>query len=261
MQESALSERHLEPPDGRTELIDLTRPLTAETVYALFGDLVEDEQSYFRQISLSTAVDFTTANATSCFLSIPDHVGTHMDVPVHTIEGGYALEGADISRLLGSAVVLDLDRGGADYAYTPDDLEAATPAVEAGDIVLVYSGFRDARLTERMRQTYFTPDAAEWLVERGARALGIEPCSPDHVHDGLFVHGWDDPANRPAWPIHRILLGNDVYIVEGLTNLDRIKGRRVSFAALPLLIPGLSGSPVRAVAWVEPVDSEPGAER
>src|SRR5687768_5561718 len=128
----------------RPEVVDLTRPLTLETVYALFGDLVADEESYFRQIRISTAVDFRTANATSCYLSIPDHVGTHMDVPVHTVEGGYALERTDISRLIGTAVVLDLDRGGIDHAYTPDELENAGPAVEAGDIVLVYSGFRDA---------------------------------------------------------------------------------------------------------------------
>ena len=259
MKESTLSAHRSRQPNRRTELIDLTRPLTPETVYALFGDLVADEQSYFRQIRISRPVDFTTSNATSCFLSIPDHVGTHMDVPVHTIEGGYALEQADISRLFGSAVVLDLDRGGVDYAYTAEDLAAATPTVEAGDIVLVYSGFRDARLTERMRQTYFSAEAAQWLVERGVRAVGVEPCSPDHVYDGLFVHGWDDPANRPAWPIHRIFLSNDVYIVEGLTNLDRIKGRRVNFAALPLLVPGLSGSPVRAVAWTDAKDTEAGS--
>jgi kynurenine formamidase len=174
-----------------------------------------------------------------------------MDVPVHTVEGGCALEGADISRLIGVAAVLDLDRGGVDYAYTPEDLESASPEVLEGDIVLVYSGFRDARVTERMHQTYFTVEAAEWLVERGVRAVGVEPCSPDHVHDGLFVHGWADPANRPAWPIHGVFLGNDIYIIEGLTNLDRIKGSRVKFAALPLLVPGLSGSPVRAVAWID----------
>jgi arylformamidase len=252
MKQSTATEQPAEERGWRPDVIDLTRPLTLETVYALFGDLVADEESYFRQIRITTAVDFTTANATSCYLSIPDHVGTHMDVPVHTVEGGYMLEEADISRLIGTAVVLDLDRGGIDYAYTADDLEGAAPGVEAGDIVLVYSGFRDARVTERMRQTYFTVEAAEWLVERGVRAVGIEPCSPDHVHDGLFVHGWADPANRPAWPIHGAFLGNEVYIVEGLTNLDRIKGRRVNFAALPLLVPGLSGSPVRAVAWLDP---------
>jgi kynurenine formamidase len=42
-----------------------------------------------------------------------------------------------------------------------------------------------------------------------------------------------------------------VYIVEGLTNLAVLKGRRVNFSALPALIPGLTGCPVRAVAWIE----------
>ena len=32
-------------------------------------------------------------------------------------------------------------------------------------------------------------------------------------------------------------------------SLEAFRGRRVQFAALPLLFPGLSGSPVRAVAW------------
>ena len=34
-------------------------------------------------------------------------------------------------------------------------------------------------------------------------------------------------------------------------NLEQIKGQRVRFAALPLVVPGLSGCPVRAVAWIE----------
>jgi kynurenine formamidase len=232
-----------------SELIDLTRPLTLDTVHALFGDLVDDEDSYFRQISITRAIDFTTSNATSFWLSIPDHVGTHMDVPIHTVEGGQALEDADLGCLFGDAVVLDLPRPGVDYAYTRKDLEEAAPGVQAADIVLVYSAFRDARPGERMRQTSFSVEAAQWLVERGVKAVGMEPCSPDNVWEGVHVHGWLDPANRPAWPIHHVFLSNGVYIIEGLTNLERICGRRMRFAGLPLLVPGLSGSPIRAVAW------------
>ena len=69
----------------------------------------------------------------------------------------------------------------------------------------------------------------------------------------MYEYGWleKDGPNQPAWPAHNTLLGNGVFIIEGLTNLDRIKGRRVRFAALPALVPGLSGFPVRAVAWLE----------
>jgi kynurenine formamidase len=164
------------------------------------------------------------------------------------------LQDVDISRLIGDAVVLDLDRGGATYGYTADDLEAAQPGVEPGDIVLIYSGYSDADLASRMQQTYLTAGAAEWLVEQGAHAVGVEPCSPDPLYAGLYELGWldKDTPNPPAWPAHKTLLENDVYIIEGLTNLDLIRGQRVRFAALPALVPGLSGFPVRAVAWLDP---------
>jgi kynurenine formamidase len=236
------------------ELIDLSRPLTVETVDALFGDLVADgKNAYFRDISIDVVVDFSTANATSCMFRIPDHVATHVDASVHTVDGRGWLEDIDISRLIGEAVVLDLDRGGTDYGYSVEDMEQATPEVLPGDIVLIYSGFKDATQSERMRQTYLTAESAQWLVDRGAVAVGIEPASPDHVHIGWYELGWGEKPtpNPPPWPAHGALLQNDVYIIEGLTNLDKIKGERVRFAALPALVPGLTGFPVRAVAWVE----------
>jgi arylformamidase len=236
------------------ELIDLSRPLTVETVDALFGDLVANgENQYFRDLSVDVAVDYSTTNAYSCTLRIPDHIATHVDAPIHTVPGGAFLEDVDLRRLMGEAVCLDLDRGGADYGYTADDLEVAGSEVRAGDIVLIYSGFRNAVPGERMRQTYLTPGGAQWLVDRGAVAVGLEPASPDPVWAGLYEYGWADldGPNPPPWPAHRILLSNEVYVIEGLTNLDRIRGRRVRFAALPPLIPGLSGCPVRAVAWTE----------
>jgi arylformamidase len=237
------------------ELIDLSRPLTLETVDALFGDLVADGQNaYFRDFKIEVAVDHTVGNAHSCVVRLPDHIATHMDAPVHAVAGGAMLEEIDIRRLIGDAVVLDLDRGGIDYGYTADDLEAAGADVEPGDIVLIYSGYADADLTSRMRQTYLTASAAEWLVDRGVHSVGVEPCSPDPLYAGMYEFGWleKETPNPPAWPAHVTLLRNNVYIIEGLTNLDRIRGQRVRFAALPALVPGLSGFPVRAVAWLDP---------
>jgi kynurenine formamidase len=236
------------------ELVDLSRPVTVATVDALFGDIVADgENAYFREFAVEVVVDHDLAPAFSCRVTLPEHIATHVDAPIHAVAGGDRLEQLDLRRLIGEAVVLDLDRAGSDYGYTADDLEQAGHDVRAGDIVLIYSGFADAEPRERMRQTYLTARAAEWLVERGVHAVGVEPCSPDPLYAGLYEYGWmeKDSPNQPAWPAHTILLRNDIYIIEGLTNLDRIKGRRVRFCALPALFPGLSGFPVRAVAWTE----------
>ena len=184
------------------EVIDLTRPLTVETVDALFGDLVSDGRNpYFRDVSIEVAIDYSTTNACSCRLSIPDHVATHVDAPIHIVEGAARLEDVHLGRLIGEAVVLDLDRGGADYGYTVEDLEQARPEVRPGDIVLIYSGFRDAKPGGRMRQTYLTPGAAEWLVARGVHAVGLEPASPDPVYAGMYEYGWGDkPTPNPPPP-------------------------------------------------------------
>jgi len=37
-------------------------------------------------------------------------------------------------------------------------------------------------------------------------------------------------------------------IIEGLANLAKLVGKRIYFCAVPLLIPGADGSPVRAFA-------------
>jgi len=50
--------------------------------------------------------------------------------------------------------------------------------------VLIYSGFKDAVVTERMRQTYLTGEGAHWLVERGIKALGCEPLGIEHTPNG-----------------------------------------------------------------------------
>lgn len=240
------------------ELVDLSRPLNVATAVALFGDLVADGANpYFTDFTLEIASTHDDATAYSCVVRVPEHMGTHMDAPIHTVPGAAYLEDVSLRSVMGEAVVLDLDRGGIDHGYSAAEIAEAAAKVEGGlqpgDIVLIYSGYRDATIDSVMRQTWLTGEAAQWLVDAGAVAVGFEPATPDPIRAGLFEYGWGEKngPNQPAWPAHMALLGNGVIIIEGLTNLERIRGRRVRFAALPPNIPGGSGFPVRAVAWLD----------
>jgi arylformamidase len=238
----------------RFDLYDLSRPVSEETAYALLGDLAAgDEWASYRQPTVTYDRDFPGDTGKQGHFTISDHSATHLDTPGHSIPGGAHLEGVDIRRLIGEAVVLDLVDADPNHGYTAQDLASATPKVERDDIVLLYSGYRDGTPEQRIHQTYLTVDGAEWLVEMGVRAVGCEPAGLEHVVNGLLVYDWFNPhtEHAPAWPVHQILLSNNIYIIEGLTNLEQIRGRRVHFAALPALIPGLTGSPVRAVAWTD----------
>jgi arylformamidase len=246
-------------PDARRarwqfDLVDLSRPVSEETAYGLLGDLAAgDDWEAYRRPTIVYDRDYPADTGKQGHFTIADHSATHLDAPVHAIPDGAHLEDVDLTRLIGEAVVLDMVDADPDHGYTAADFARATPAIEEGDIVLIYSGYRDATAETRIHQTYLTVEGARWLVDRRVRAVGCEPAGIEHVPNGLLVYDWYNTAtvHGPPWPAHEVLLGNDVYIIEGLTNLEQLRGERVRFAALPALIPGLTGCPVRAVAWRE----------
>jgi kynurenine formamidase len=231
------------------QLVDLTRPMTRETLVALGGKRVtsgwmvgEVQVEFLRSWEAGN-------NTTQCVWTIGDHLGTHVDAPVHVIEGAPAVDELDLARLVGEATVVDCTfaRG---RGITAADLDAAGSDARAGDILLLYVDEPAGDLDHFIQhQTFVTVDAAEWIVARGVSAVGVETaCFEDSYQRTIVDKAYEPPETNP-WPAHRICLANDVYIIEGLTGLGALAGERVQFAAAPLPVPGSSGSPVRAFAW------------
>jgi arylformamidase len=231
------------------EIIDLTRPMTHETLVALGGRRVNEGWAT-TDVQITWLRDWSRGdNGSQCQWQLGDHWGTHVDAPIHVVRDGESVDRMDLRRLMGEAVVLDC-RFARGRGLTGADFSQARPEVRRGDIVLIYSdeppGTIDRYVTD---QTYVTEDGATWLVEHGASAVGVEPTGFEHVYQRVVVDQCYRPEIENPWPAHHICLEANVYIVEGLTNLASIAGERVNFAALPLYVPGSSGSPVRAVAW------------
>src|SRR5262249_47653549 len=82
---------------------------------------------------------------------------------------------------------------------------------------------------------FLTGDAAAYLVDRGAKLLGIDSLNIDDVED----------LGRP---VHSTLLGAEIPIVEHLCNLDPLPARDFRFSAVPAKIVGFGSWPVRAFA-------------
>ncbi|MEJ7841330.1 MAG: cyclase family protein [Rubrobacter sp.] len=186
--------------------------------------------------------------ATHHGLTISEHTGTHMDAPLHFVPEGpahYGTDGIPLERLAGRAAKIEATDLGPDDLLTVDHIaswEREHGPIERGDRVLVRYGW-DERWTTGLEGRRFLEDwpglsggAAEYLVGKGIALVGC---------DTLAV----DAAGSPENPAHHALLGNEVYIVENLKNLDRLPPFSL-FLALPLKIKGGSGSPVRAVALV-----------
>ena len=87
---------------------------------------------------------------------------------------------------------------------------------------------------------FISTEAAQWLVDRGCRLLAMDTPMPDNPKHGKGC--------KTDSPIHKILLGNDVILVEYLTNLRALTRQEVELVVAPLKVKGGDGAPVRCFA-------------
>jgi arylformamidase len=159
------------------------------------------------------------------------HSGTHVDAPVHFIDGAVGIESVAFDVLIGPALIVDA-RG-----VTGNFDRAAIESLDipAGTERLLFR----SRNSELWNNPAFdrsfaavTPDGAEALVELGLRLVG---------NDYLSIAPYGDPT-----PTHVTLLGAGIAVLEGL-DLRAIEPGRYDLICLPLRIPGSDGGPARVV--------------
>lgn len=158
------------------------------------------------------------------------HIGTHVEGPSHCLEGGKDVASLPLESFMGEAILLKFaDKGpreGKKQPITPKDLKG----VREGDIVLMWSPYGPGEAP------YISPEAAEWLMKRRIRMIGIQ---------GI---GLEAPGSMAS---HEAFLRNDIPIIEGLANLDQLRRERFFYIGLPLRIANLDSSWVRAIALEE----------
>jgi arylformamidase len=159
------------------------------------------------------------------------HTGTHIDAPIHFLEGGAGIESVPLDALIGPAVVIDATSARTDLGARA----LAALGIPAGAARVLFKT-TNSRLweLEQFSDDFIglMADAAQLLVLQGVRLVGI---------DYLSIAPKADPA-----PTHRILLEAGCVILEGL-DLRLVAPGNYDMVALPLLIPGSDGSPVRAL--------------
>ena len=84
---------------------------------------------------------------------------------------------------------------------------------------------------------YLNKESAEFLRDKGALLVGI---------DSLNI---DDTSNNSR-PVHSILLGSEILIVEHLSNLHKLPKQNFHFSAIPPKLKGVGTFPVRAFAKI-----------
>ena len=171
-------------------------------------------------------------------MQLGTHTGSHMDAPLHFIEGGESIDELDLKKIVTEAIVLDLSNKEMGSAITIEDLEKFSDLIRKGDGILLFTGTSKLWGDESILRnfTYIDPNAARWLVDKKVSIVGI---------DCLSVEKY----NADAPETHKTLLSAGIPLIETLSsNLEKIAGERVLLIALPLKIKGRDAAPARVIA-------------
>ena len=179
-------------------------------------------------------------NSELLFLS--SHTGTHLDAPYHFQEKGEKIHEISLKRLVSSAILVKSRKKG-DQPITKTDIqkfEKRHGKIPSGSAVIFWTGWQKMikNISYFIRNPGLSTAAAKYLVSKKINLVGTDSPSIDLGKDKRF-------------PVHHIFSKNNVLIVENLTNLEKIRSSKFHFVVLPLKLKDATGSPVRAIAFVE----------
>jgi arylformamidase len=161
------------------------------------------------------------------------NTGTYVDSPFHYRADGADLATLPVERLVNIAIVVVRAAG----RWTVTAAHLGDPADLWGRAVLIHTGWdRHWGTPEYLRPgPHLDGGAARALVEANVACVGIDSVNIDNMTD-------------PDRPVHTMLLGNDIPIIEHLCGLAALPDAGARLYALPAPIVGLGSFPVRAVA-------------
>jgi kynurenine formamidase len=163
------------------------------------------------------------------------NTGTYLDCPFHRYADGKDLADTALERLAElAAVCVTVDP----HAGLAVDADAFGAHEVGGKAVLIHTGWSARWGTAEYfdDHPFLTAEAAAYLRDHGAVLVGIDS------------HNIDDTRTRNSRPVHSVLLGSEILIVEHLRGLERLPASDFRFSAVPPKFTGLGTFPVRAYA-------------
>ncbi len=171
-------------------------------------------------------------SATVSQIHMGSHTGTHIDAPAHFISNGKTLQDIKLEYFVGKTVVVEelsakvLDKEVIESLEIPDGTER----------LLFRTSNSEQRLLEK--KDFFkefvgiNESGALWLTDRNIRLVGVDYLSVAPYGESVATH--------------RILLGHDIAVVEGL-NLVDVEPGEYQLVCLPLKINDIEAAPARAI--------------
>ncbi len=231
------------PKAAASRVVDLT--------HALFPDFPAFDEG--PQFALEKRSDIAKDGYNLNIIRVNEHVGTHLDAPLHFSADGLSVAEIPAERLVAPLAVVDLRARAAedpDAQLTPEDVKAWIAEhgeLPAGACVALLSGW-ESRIAEgtfknldeegRMRFPGFHPEAVAWLLEETeAGGIAVDTRSLDY-------------GRSPDFAAHRDWLGAGRWGLECAANLAELPASGATIVVGAPKFQGGTGGPSRVFALV-----------
>ena len=179
---------------------------------------------------ISKIAEGETSNVTH--LSATVHSGTHIDAPDHFLNNGKTVDEIPLDLLVGLAYVAEIPTK--EHITKEEIKKAGLPKGLKRILFKTHNSSLWEYGGSEFQEDFIglAPDGAKYLVDSGIEVVGV---------DYLSVAPFHDPE-----PTHKILLENDILVIEGL-DLSKIDPGEYTLLCLPLKIKDSDGSPARVL--------------
>jgi kynurenine formamidase len=208
------------------------------------------------------------------------HTGTHMIAPIYTNQMTEDLAAISPARLFGNGVLLDIPKGSYEL-ITAADLEnaAKSATVKDGDVIIIITGWHHKyadSLEYYGEAPGMTEDAAQWIISKNPKFVGIDTPFIDHPlatnmgpghRLGPFMKRlageYEKATGKSAKPFAETWYpAQKAFAAAGIPTVvqvggdaDDLKGKRATLAATPWKLEKGDACQVRVIAMTDPSGS------
>lgn len=240
--------------EAKGKILDMTYAFGDDSIYWPTGKSFKSEK-------MSRGINDKGWWYASNDYSANEHGGTHADAPIHFAQNGKTMDQIPLEEWIGPAVKIDVTKQCAqnrDYLLTVDDIknfEKKYGKIPAGAWVIMYTGI-DTQFYPDKKMVLGTDktgnEAVEFLSFPGFSSESVQYLLKERDIKGIAL---DTPSidygKSKDFPVHRVLCGAGKLAVENIANLDKLPPVGAILYAIPMMIKGGTGAPVRVFAVIE----------
>jgi arylformamidase len=164
-------------------------------------------------------------------IMMSNHTGTHVDAPSHMIPAGLSVTELPLDVMNGRSRVVHI------HHREKIDVPELKQLILMDDFRILFKT-RNSLLWSNhkyfsKKYIYLTEDGARFLIDNGIKLIGFDYHSVERYGENNY-------------PVHKILLENQIVLIEGL-NLAEVDDGEYELSCLPLPLKGMDAAPARVI--------------